>query len=66
MAVKLSVKMSAVQEKTQSSSRKSKISFALSVKMGSVRATQLLQLERASIAFPGGYHLWGGEPRSTR
>lgn len=37
----------------QRSSRKSKILLALSVKMGPVRATELLQLEKGSIAYPG-------------
>lgn len=46
MLVKLSVKTSAVLEKMHSSSWKTKVLLALSVKMGSVRTTQLLQIER--------------------
>lgn len=65
MLVKLSVKTSAVLEKMHSSSWKTKVLLALSVKMGSVRTTQLLQIERKSTAFPGWYNLWRAEKANT-
>lgn len=65
MLVKLSVKTSAIPEKMHSSSWKTKVLLALSVKTGSVRTTQLLQIERKSTAFPGWYNLWRAEKAST-